>query len=179
MEENIISLAALARKGNAEAFGKIFAFFSADMFRYALYRLGNRDAAEDAVQEAALEAYKCIGKLKSEEAVKAWLFSILCRKCNRSLREKYSADFSVAELCGEPLQEEDMSEECLRSAELLRHINSLNDNEKEIILLGIVGGYNSKEIGKILSFAPSTVRSKQARALKKLKSSLIEGGFTK
>ena len=44
----------------------------------------------------------------------------------------------------------------------------MNEEEQAIIGLSIFGGYNSKEIGKILGLKDNTVRSKKVRALEKM-----------
>ena len=73
MKDKTTALAKRAMHGNADAFGELYTQFSDGMYRYALYHLGSREAAQDAVQEAALEAYKSIGKLRNASAAKSWL----------------------------------------------------------------------------------------------------------
>ena len=51
------SLIERARRRVSAAFGELYGQIYADLYRYALYRLGSREEAEDAVQEAALEAF--------------------------------------------------------------------------------------------------------------------------
>ena len=48
-----------------------------DLYRYALYVLGNREDAEDAVSEAVVDAYAEFGKLRDKGAFKGWIFKIL------------------------------------------------------------------------------------------------------
>ncbi len=173
--ENISVLAKSARNGDARAFGEIYSAFSGEMYRYAYYCLGNEAAAQDAVQETALEAWKSISKLKNENAAKAWLFRILGRQCKHALREKYKADFAAFEET-ENLAAEDSSERAQAQIDLLRLLERLSEEERQIILLGTVGGLNSREIAKIIEIPAATVRSKLSRALKKLRE---EGGKTK
>ena len=58
-------------------------------------------------------------------------------------------------------------------AELNMALSSLSEEEKEIVLLSFACGYKSEEIGKILSVKSSTVRSKQSRALIKMRTYLL------
>ena len=51
-------------------------------------------------------------------------------------------------------------------------LNKLDDISKEIILLSVVAGFQSKEIGKIMDLPSATVRTKQKRALSKLREEL-------
>ena len=44
----------------------------------------------------------------------------------------------------------------------------LDEDDQLIIGLSVYGGYNSKEIGKMLRLNPNTVRSRRKRALEKM-----------
>lgn len=168
MKNNISLLAKKARNGDARAFGEIYSLFSHEMFRYAFYHLGCRESAQDAVQDAALEAWKNINNLKNEAAAKAWFFSILNRCCKHILREKYAADFTELERCAE-LSSDDSSKNILLGLDLVRLLDTLEPDEKEIVILSAVCGFNSKEIAKITGQKSSTVRSRLSRSLAKLR----------
>ena len=71
-----------------EGFLKLYGEVYQDLYRFACYYLGNPQDAEDAVQDAALAAWKHFGELKREEAFRAWIFQILVNICRRSLRRK-------------------------------------------------------------------------------------------
>ena len=119
MKDKTAQLAKSATKGDATAFGELYSLFADEMYRYALYSLGSREAAKDAVQDTALEAFKNIIKLKNESAAKAWFFGILYNVCKRFQREKYRAEFTPLELCGE-LSSADTNEEVLSGLDLVR-----------------------------------------------------------
>lgn len=175
MKNNISTLAKRAREGDARAFGELYSKFSGEMYRYALYSLGSIEAAQDAVQDTALEAWKSINRLRNEEAAKAWFFKILSHCCKHLQREKYSADIASLDFCAEiPVSNPDDS--VLLGLDLLRLINQLTQEEKDIVLLSAVCGCNSKEIAKITALPAATVRSKLSRSLKKLRSELEKGG---
>ncbi len=168
MRDKTAELAQKARKGDAGAFGEIYSMFADEMYRYALYNLGTREAAQDAVQEAALEAFKSIIKLKNESAAKAWFFGILYNVCKRFQREKYRADFVPFELCPE-LSSADTNEGVSTALDLIRLIDTLSEQEREIVLLSAVCGYSGKEIAAVTGIPHGTVRSKLSRALSKLR----------
>ncbi len=168
MKSNISQLAKQAKNGDARAFGEIYSLFSAEMYRYALYLLSNESAAQDAVQDAALEAWKGIDKLKNEAAAKAWIFAILNRCCKHKLREKYIGDFTTLDAAA-PLSSDDTSGQIQLGLDLLRLLETLTKEEKDIVLLSAVCGLNSREIAKITAKPAATVRSKLSRALTKLR----------
>lgn len=55
------------------------------------------------------------------------------------------------------------------SAELKEALSSLTPPDGQIILLSVIGGFKSDEIGDIYGMPPATVRSRQKRALEKLR----------
>ena len=55
-----------AKKGSAEAFGELYSLYAKELYRFALYTLHDTFDAEDAVQNAALSAFRKIGDLKKE-----------------------------------------------------------------------------------------------------------------
>ena len=168
MKDKTAQLAKRATKGDAAAFGELYSLFAGEMYRYALYSLGTREAAQDAVQETALEAFKNIVKLKNEDAAKAWFFGILYNICKRFQREKYRAEFTTLELC-EELSSDETDETVLIGIDLIRLINALSEQEREIVLLSAVCGYSGKEIAAVTGIPHGTVRSKLSRALAKLR----------
>lgn len=169
MKDRSAVLAAKAVRGDSNAFGELYSLFSSEMYRYALYHLGSEEAARDAVQETALQAFRSIVKLRNEAAAKSWFFGILCNVCKQSLREKYKADFSPLELC-EEIKASDS--DTAQSIDLMRLISALDEQSREIVLLSIIGGYTSKEIASITGAAPGTVRSKLSRTLDSLRKQL-------
>jgi RNA polymerase sigma-70 factor (ECF subfamily) len=168
MKDKTAQLAKRATKGDAAAFGELYSLFAGEMYRYALYSLGSAEAAQDAVQETALEAFKNIVRLKNEDAAKAWFFGVLYNICKRFQREKYRAEFTTLELC-EELSSADSNENVLIGLDLVRLINALSEQEREIVLLSAVCGYSGKEIADVTGIPHGTVRSKLSRALAKLR----------
>ena len=74
-----------ARAGDAKAFGELYGEFAKDLYRFALYTLKDPYDAEDAVQSAALIAYKSIPGLKNDSSFKSWFFKILYNECLKIL----------------------------------------------------------------------------------------------
>lgn len=162
-----------AQNGDHNAFGELYDFYKLDMYRFAYYYLGNSQDAQDAVSDCVLQAFMSIKSLKKPAAFKSWLFKILYFTCsdyiNIQSKNKYNVDFENSNLSFT----ENFSVIENRTA-LSKALEVLSKDEKTIVLLSAVSGYNSKEIGKMLDLVSSTVRSKYHRALKKLKSKLHE-----
>lgn len=157
-----------AMGGDKDAFAKLYIEYKDKLYRYAFFKLGNRDDAMDAVSGCITSAYLSIGTLRSEKAFSSWLFKILYRECCAILRQKTverdNIDYQSLELEAEG--------NGLLSVELKEALDSLYYEERDIVLLSVIGGYNSKEIAEILNMKPGTVRSKLSRALAKMRSIL-------
>lgn len=163
-------LITLAKNGDADAFGELYELYYKEMYCYACCVTGSEALAQDAVQDAALSAFRQIGSIKNESSFKGWLFTILRACCNKQYTKNEAAksliyiddeNSSVNELASDSNLE--------LSTEVRRALEAVSAEEKEIVLLSTLGNYRSHEIAGILGINASTVRSKLKRALKKMR----------
>ena len=173
MSAQINELVTLAKSGNADAFGELYELYYKEMYCYACYVTGSESLAQDAVSDAVLSAFQQIKSLKNAKAFKGWLFKILCAACKRYYTENEKKKSLVYLDDEEARFDEPASFESVElSVELRRALEDLTPEEREIVLLSVLGNYKSHEIADILDCPPSTVRSKLKRSLKKLRDSL-------
>lgn len=155
-----------AKSGDKEAFCTLYSLYKNRLYRYAFYKLQNEEDAKDAVSECVLSAFVQIGALKKEEAFSGWIFRILycsCAKITKAqIQQRRNEDIN------ESILSSDISS-TVEKTELQQALNILKENEREIVLLSVVGGFNSREIGKILDMTAGAVRSNLSRSLKKMK----------
>ncbi|MEG1686793.1 MAG: RNA polymerase sigma factor [Angelakisella sp.] len=159
----------LARTGDRAAFGRLYESVALDLYRVALYTLGNKEDAEDAVSETFVEAYKGIGNLREVERFQPWIFKILSIRCKRRIggyvRDKGNIDIDDYIETGE--QGQDGGEG--KRAEVTEALSRLHPEERELVVLSVLHGYTMREIAEIKDMPQGTVSSKLHRALKKLK----------
>lgn len=162
--ENYLNLVKRAKQGDTEAFATLYEEIYENMYRFALYTLRHTADAEDVVSETVMDAFASIGKLRSEEAFKSWIFQILSNKCKDKLREyskkTYELDETITETQAVTGPED--------SAIVRRSFFELPHEERIIIGMHLFCGYKSREIAEILHMNENTVRSKESRGLKKL-----------
>lgn len=182
MSTQINELVTSAKNGNAEAFGELYELYYKEMYCYACYVTGSESLAQDAVSDAVLSAFSQIKSLKKAQAFKGWLFKILCASCKRYYTNSRKQN-SMASLDDENggYEEPAAFGSIELSYELQNALETLSAEEREIVLLSVLGGYKSHEIAEILDCPSSTVRSKLKRALKKMRTvlggeNLKEGG---
>lgn len=159
-----------SQKGDTDAFGELYEMYAQDMYSFACYYTSSRFFAEEAVSDAVVIAFENIKKLKKAESFKSWLFKILFNCCKQKQKEKaiMASQTDISALDGYTSEKETGEK-----AELDMALSNLSEEEREIILLSFACGYKSEEIGTILSMKSSTVRSKQSRALIKMRTYML------
>lgn len=156
-----------AKKGDKEAFATMYKTVYQDLYKFALYTLGNQQDAEDVVSEATMNAYSSIKKLKEAKAFRSWIFKITANLCKRKMREYYKKTEQLNEYIEAPSYHIEEKED------LRRAMKTLDKEERLLIYLSVFGGYKSKEIAEILNMNVNTVRSKKSRAYEKLEKLLL------
>lgn len=153
-------------KCDAKKFAQMYESVYTDLYRFALCLMKNQQDAEDAVSEAVISAYENVRKLRKEEAFKSWIFTILTNVCKRRLK-KLAQEVSYPE---QDMPENTAAPENDRSLALdVRNaFFILTEEERSIVALSVLGGYNSTEIAGIMKLNANTVRSKRSRALAKM-----------
>ncbi len=157
----------LAKKGDTEAFAKLYSIVYKEMYHTALYNLRNHHDAYDVVSETVIDAFSTIGKLKNEDAFKSWIMKILFSKIKRKQKEYYQ---DTSELNEDILYNFEFD---FDSTELKEAIENLDDESRGILSLSVLGGYKSEEIAKIYGIKASSVRCRLSRIKKELRLSLI------
>lgn len=167
--QNMQNLIKHAKKGNAYAFGELYAEYSTQLYRFALYTLKNPQDAEDAVQNAAMNAFCKIRDLKKDESFRSWFFKILYNECRKILSGK-------PRLYEVPQEEMSVYDKEVPPdsgiTDLLSLLDPLSHEQKSIVILSVFDGYTSEEIGEILGMKAGTVRSTLSRLLSKLRKQL-------
>lgn len=85
-KNSIETIVAQAQSGDKEAFGLIFEQHHRFIYKFIYAMLGDHSLAEELTQETFLGAYKNLGMLRHEAALKTWLCSIAKNKVYKSFR---------------------------------------------------------------------------------------------
>ena len=153
--------------GSKEAFCSLYGEYKDRLYRYALYRLGDPTDAEDAVSDCVLAAWQSIGSLRSGKAFGSWIFRILSNCCASKIKEMISTRENLERIYN--AGPGSISVPPSLSAELAEALDQLRDDERDIVLLSIIGGLSSTEIASMTDLAPGSVRSKLSRSLAKMR----------
>ena len=157
-----------AKLGDKKAFCDLYSLYKDRLYKYAFYKLGNAEDAQDAVSETVLSAYSQINKLKKPQAFPAWIFKILSSYCSQYIknqilrREELSLDSAENTVC---LPQDANT----ASVELSFALERLDDDERDVVLLCVVAGFKSREVAQLLGMTAGSVRSKLSRSLDKMR----------
>ena len=174
MRSDFSQLVRQARKGDSEAFAKLYSEIYKDLYYYALCNLNNQDDAADAVSDAVIDAFAGIKNLKDENAFKGWMIRILTAKIKRKQAEYVQVRDNTSSMENDEGEIIDIpvSEGKYMGIEILYRIESLSPNEKMCFSLNVLYGYTSDEISAATGINSATVRTHLARGKQKLKREL-------
>ena len=166
----------LVQQGNPAAFDRIVEHFEDMAVGYAYSLLGDFQLAEDAAQEAFLEAYFCLANLQHPGAFPAWFRKIVFKQCDRITRRKQHLTIpleSTVEMpCREPSPLETVMQQETQES-VLSAINALPQLERTVTSLAYINGYSLAEVGDFLDVPVSTVKNRLHTARKQLKERMV------
>jgi RNA polymerase sigma-70 factor, ECF subfamily len=140
----------------------------ADLYRYALWLSRDPQAAEDIVQESMLRAWRGFGELQDEARVRQWLATIVRREFLR-FRERRREETMDPEVLAQIAAEDDDP----LVGELRAGILALDANYREPLVLQILLGHSTEEIGELMGLTQAAVLTRLHRARERLKRQLL------
>lgn len=160
-------LVSAARRGDPQAWSRIFRENFEPIARYAFYRVHDKEAAEELASQVIEAALKGIGRFDYRGiSIRAWLFRIAGNKTADYLRKR-------SRETREPKLEVADSRDQMASAglrmDLLQAIGKLNDNQQQVIILRFLQGLSPTETAEVVGRTESAVATTQSRALKALR----------
>ena len=170
-----------ASGGNAAAFEELMRKHEGRMYAVALRMCGNREDAQDCLQEAMLRVYRAIQGFKGQSSFATWVHRITMNTCldelrRRKVRAASSLD-SMLDSGWAPTDEDDTPERHSIAAEQRRTmekaIASLPEDMRSAIVLRDVQGFSYDEIATILNANVGTIKSRISRGREKLREILM------
>ena len=157
-----------AAGGDQPAFEALVRRNTPAVWRMARSMLTDDMAAEEAVQDTFLKAYRNLHTFRGEAKVSTWLLTICHRACIDRLRLK-RADVVSLDAVRRERGREDRPE--LRLA-LEAALAGLPHEEREAFVLVAVTGHSREEAAEIVGVPASTMRSRVSRARQRLAEAL-------
>jgi len=165
-------LVALARKGDQRAFESLTLAHHTRLFRVAYVILRDRHLAEDATQQAFLDIWRYIRRLRDPTKFIGWSYRLLVHACyaeaKRSSREAGSVEALTQDLAA-PIDEYRLVAD---RDQLDRAFGRLSLDHRAVIVLRHLLGMTPDEIADVLDISRDAVYSRLRRAVPALRSAL-------
>lgn len=174
--EEITSLVLKAQEGETRAYDGLVRQFQDRALAYALSLLGDFHLAQDAAQDAFVQAYRDLPTLREPAAFAGWLRRIVFKYCDRLKRHRSSLPLPLEALYTYPSPELGPAELAQRralEASVHQAIESLPPQERAVTTLFYMGARSYQEIAAFLEVPVTTVKSRLHSARGRLKERML------
>jgi RNA polymerase sigma-70 factor (ECF subfamily) len=159
-----------ATQGDADSFAIVLDPLLKPAYRLAAVMLSDRMAAEDAVQEAAVKAWRNLGQLRGDESsLRAWFLSIVANECRMTRRRRWWSFVKLADVESDSARP-GLSQEA--STDLRRAVARLSPDERLPLVLYFYLDLPLDEVARTLRVSPAAAKSRIYRAARRLRSDL-------
>ena len=170
--------------GDGDAFEELCARFQGRLFHFALRRLHDRQAAEDAVQETLLKLWRHRDSFRHGSRLSTWVFTLclnLCRDHWRKVKPESSLDRLEVSMAAEhsslrqrgPGADEQAAQHEL-SELLLQALEQLPPASGALLKRRSQDDVSLEQAGQELGLSPAAARAAASRAYKRLRE-LMQG----
>ena len=129
-EQSAVLRAAVA--GDERAFDELIGPLVDPGFRLAISMLGDREEAEDAVQEATIKAWRNLHQLKDAGVARSWFFTIVANQCRSVRRGRW---WSVVKLAAPERAKSGPEDEAVQRTDLQRAMRTLAPDDRLALYL--------------------------------------------
>lgn len=156
------------RAGDPEAFGRIFRLYYPGLVAHARRRLFDPQAAEDAVQETLLRAYRALPRFNGQYRLGGWLHRILVNVCidesNRRRRQGDVVDRLSAVRSPDAAEPADLALVPTDGTALTDALDDLPAPYREALVLRFVEERTYEEISRAVDISEDNARARVSRA---------------
>lgn len=164
-KQNIMNLLSSVSSDGRGAFEHFYNLYYDQVFRFAYYCLGEKEACKEVVSDVFFSIWKSKARLKEIDNIDTYLYITVRNEALRHISRSNSVNkIQMDQLCSFEPEEEATPEGMLESQEMRELLNLAI----EIFLMIREEGLSTKEVAKILSIQESTVRVQMKIAVEKL-----------
>lgn len=173
-------LARVARKERT-ALAEVYARFQRPLFSYLFHLLGQKELAEDVLQEVMLVVWQKAYTYRGSSSVSGWIFGIAHHQAFNVLRRKKNAVcVELEEALDVPDEASDPEANTIRKMSgemMLTCLALLSPEHREVLDLAFFQDFSCKEIATIVGIPEGTVKSRLSYARRALKTILLRNGW--
>lgn len=178
--EYLWTLLARAKSGETLAFNEFFNELYTPVYRYLLIRLKHKETAEDCTQITFSKVFQNIQKIEPNVSSPLQYLFTVARNTLIDEKRKKQAETLTEEAWGthiSPENTEKTVENEILYASILESIDTLEDEEKDLVTFRLLENMSHVEIAEVLEKSDVSVRKAFSRALEKLRQSLKNKGI--
>ena len=166
-----------ARGGDHEAFAAVVRLYDTKLRGLAFRVLGDRDRMDDALQEAYVRAFRALPRFRGDARMGTWLFRITYNACLDELaRGRKVTHVPLDELVEQASGEAQPGEALAHRAEVATALRALPADERTVIFLVDVHGYDYAGAAELVGVPVGTIASRLNRARRSLRRALSHQG---
>jgi RNA polymerase sigma-70 factor (ECF subfamily) len=176
------TLVRAAQAGDAEAFGHLYDRYSDAVYRFVLFRLGDRQVAEDLTSETFLRALRKLATLTYQgKDAGAWFITIARNlvldhvKSGRVRLEVSTGEFAERPEAGHDPGPEQQAIATATYRELMACVAQLSPEQQECIVLRFMQGFSVAETARAMERNDGAIKALQHRAVRRLAQLLPDG----
>lgn len=158
--------------GDVEAFSMLVERYYDHYVRFATHLVGNREDAEEVVQDTFLRAYRALGRYEERERFGAWMLRILVNRARTVSAMGRRREKLFPEQIDESLPEAAEAHPAERAAlreEVSRALAQLGSDQREAFLLHYVEGLSYEEMAAITGSGISALKMRVKRSCERLR----------
>lgn len=151
--------------GDPQALEDLYIRHGSSLLIYLVGQLGQRELAEEVLQDVMLAAWQAAPRFRGESQVRTWLFSIARHRALNARRRSPAPDAmqELDRLAGDS-QPADLVEQQDTLESIARAIRELPEEQRETVELVFFHELSGPEVAEIMGVAPGTVKSRLHRA---------------
>lgn len=151
-----------AKEGDADAFTELMQSQMQNMYKAARSQLSHEEDVADAISDTILICWEKLSQLREERYFRTWMTRILLNKCMDIIRKKEQLFFT------EETPDVEVREQGYDNLEWEEALACLDEKYRTPVILYYAEGFKMSEIALILDIPENTVRTRLARARKKM-----------
>jgi RNA polymerase sigma-70 factor, ECF subfamily len=162
-----------AQQGDTAAFGRLYDRYVDVVYRYVLFRVGDRELAEDVTSETFLRALRRIGSVSYQgRDVGAWFVTIARNLVLDHVKSsRFRLEVATAEVDDSRRVEIGPEQQVISKVTtdaLLECVEQLGDDQRECIVLRFLQGLSVAETAEVMHRNEGAVKALQHRAVRRL-----------
>jgi RNA polymerase sigma-70 factor (ECF subfamily) len=171
--ESDAELVRRVRAGDTSAYGALVARYRDRLGRYAVRMIGDREDAEEALQDAFVRAYRSLARCDDPDRFGAWLYGILVNRC-RTVGARTSRRRRMFVGDAHESMEADQIDRLDWQDAVTRALARLPPEHREAFLLKHVEDLEYEEIAQLTGVGISALKMRVKRAREQLQRFLKE-----